>query len=798
MKTELKNGATRARVGGTALLVAALMLLASAPIVGQTRAAQRTTPTRARHAHPYLYFTREDVVRLKERLPKEKTLNDAWSQVLASATRAAGQENPGYRAVEGLSLAYLVTGEARYAAKVREILLREAARPNWGERELLNRTPPWHAGLETSRITYAVAVGFDSIYDYLSADDRKTVARGLVTLGILPALNDWLIGDKRIHTLDSMGHNWWSACVFMAGVGALAVMDEEPRARGWLDEISRATPEWFGYAGSVLENKPRSFDRGGGFYESVNYAAFGLSEYLLFRLAWSHATSAPPPVIPLLDRAADFYIHAGYPNAGPLMSVNFGDGSLASNGSRPAALLWALGDHKGRYLWYLNQVRPGQSREGFGLASPLGLLFYPTEAEMAAAPETPDLPTSVLYGDMGWAMLRSSWQKDATLLAVKSGLTWNHAHADNGSFILFHKGANLIIDSGNSNYARPEYDDYYRQSRAHNVVLFNGEGENPEDTYFGSKTPGTASHLLDAGELKYVFADATGPVAQNFSRNFRHFLWLGDVILIIDDLKTHRPGQFEWLLHYGGRAERRGLDLNISDGAARVLVRPLFPDTFPDAGLPTDYPEKMRLVEKTGFKDHKPDTKVSYYAFTPAELTRRTKFVTAVLLLDEKNQKVLPRIERLEGDNMIGVRVRQGGAVTEVYLNLLADGRIMHRNSVNTFDGWETDAYLTAITFPEGADLTDPDAATRYFVAQGSYLRRGGKTLLDSLSKVFATWKQTGAGVDVLLQGQPVVRASVRAARRPADVTLNDRKTEAVYNAENKTLTLTLSDNEEK
>ena len=28
---------------------------------------------------------------------------------------------------------------------------------------------------------------------------------------------------------------------------------------------------------------------------------------------------------------------------------------------------------------------------------------------------------------------------DATLVAIKSGFTWNHAHADAGSFVLFHK-----------------------------------------------------------------------------------------------------------------------------------------------------------------------------------------------------------------------------------------------------------------------------------------------------------------------------------------------------------------------
>lgn len=34
----------------------------------------------------------------------------------------------------------------------------------------------------------------------------------------------------------------------------------------------------------------------------------------------------------------------------------------------------------------------------------------------------------------------------------------------------------------------------------------------------------------------------TGPYSDQFSRNFRHFLWLDNVIYIIDDLKTYETG----------------------------------------------------------------------------------------------------------------------------------------------------------------------------------------------------------------------------------------------------------------
>lgn len=743
-----------------------------------------------RGGHPRLFFTAERVAALKERIHQEASSADAWTRILADADQAVQKPETGFRAAEPLALAYRMTGETRYAMVLRDALARELRKPSWGEPDLLKREPVWQAGLGLARSLYSAAVAFDSIHDALTPEERQTFARGIVTLGIRPTLDDWVLGERRIHALDTMGHNWWSACVFVGGIGALAVLDEEPEAGAWLDRISRGSREWFGYAGSVMENKPANFDRAGGFYESVNYASFAMGQYLLFRLAWQNALQAPPADIPLLPKVENFFVDVAYPNSGEMMTVNFGDGSLHADGSRPIALLWANGYRSPSAAWYLAAARKMSYREGLDRTTPLGLLYLPSERELANAPAAPVRPNGSAYGDMGWAMLRSSWQKDATLLAVKSGYTWNHSHADEGSFVLFHRGQYLLIDSGNCSYGRPEYDSYYRQSVAHNVVTFNGRAENPEDTYSGSKFPGTVSHLFDTGDFKYVLADATGPTSRLFNRNYRHFLWVGDVVLVIDDVEAFEPGQFEFLLHVDGKVERRGLDLIVSQGNAAVQVRPLFPETFPDAGLPTDYPEKMRLVEKVGLKDHDADAKVTYYAFAPAEQVQRTKFITAITLVTDQNKDRLPRFERLTGPAMNGVRIQQGEETTDVYLNLRADGSVRHRNANNTLGGWETDAYLLAFTYSNG---TTPavEGARRVFVADGSYLRRDHTVVLDSLSKVFATWTGGSAAPEVVVQGQPVLNVELKVATAPAAISVNGAARSAPFDSARKSVLIT-------
>jgi len=744
-----------------------------------------------RISRPRLFFDTERIERLRQQIVEEKAVREGWLKLRQRAERLLGADFVSKEYAEGgkgqhgnygrpssqvsdmgqtLGLVYQVTGEKRYAEKLRQALLYYSGYNRWGGEGLARRDPPWHSELNTARFCYGFGVGYDCIHDYLSPEDRERIAEGMVRLGILPTLNDWILPEKRIHALDSMGHNWWSVCVAEAGVAALSLLGDDPRAEKWVERVSRGFPLWFSYQGNVLQNKSPNFDGGGAFYESVGYANYALSEYLIFRLAYSNTfPNSPPPAIPLLEKAGDFFLHTCYPTTSALLTVNFGDHNLHGNAAGTVRLLLTNGYGDGKLQWYLERTDPG-------LSTPLGVLYYHADRKAA---ESVDLPRSVIYPAIGWAILRSSWEDDATMLAVKSGFTWNHAHADAGSFILFHAGKPLIIDSGTCSYGRREYVGYYCQSRAHNVVLFNGQGQNPEDIRRGVKSPGQVSRLVEREGLKYVYADVTGPTSRDFSRNYRHFLWVGSVILVLDDLRTHEAGKFQWLLHYEGKAEKRDNGFLVSNGSARAIVRTIFP-------------EKLTVTEEEGLADHRPDVKVTYLSFSPSEETRRANFITAIIPL-KQGKEDLPRLERLEGPEMIGVRVLEGGMITEVYLNLRADGRRMHVNSNNIIAGWETDAYLLAVTRPEESHADNPDSAASYFVACGSYLRRNGSVVLDSLSKVYAAFSMGQPEMDVVLQGQPLIEASIRSTRKPETVSLNGEEIPVEYEKADKLVRLLLT-----
>ncbi|MFN8348686.1 MAG: hypothetical protein U0X91_27045 [Spirosomataceae bacterium] len=249
------------------------------------------------------------------------------------------------------------------------------------------------------------------------------------------------------------------------------------------------------------------------------------------------------------------------------------------------------------------------------------------------------------------------------------------------------------------------------------------------------------------------------------------------------------------MLHYQNEAKKKGPDLEISNGDAAILFRPLYPETLP-TGYPHDFPEKMKIEERWGIKDRDIKTKIPYYAISPAESSRQTKFWNAILLLNETNQSVetftgssgangaagranLPVIEKISGDNWQGVRIIQNGIVTEVFLNLLADGRLMHRNANNLINGWETDAYLTVISFPEKSDRSNPDNLTSFFVSNGSYLRKDGKTLLHSLSKVFMHADYAEKQVNVQIDGQPLMHVKLRVTEKSKPLVVNGKEIKA-------------------
>jgi len=723
--------------------------------------------------HPWLFYNSVSLDRLRQWFASDAAADGALKKrgeaLLAAdfipetvAMSGPGQQQnfaaPGDQMSEmglTLGLLYHLTGDQRYADKLREAMFYYANYARWTAPSFPRRSPPWYSELDTAKFGFGYATGYDALRDVLSDADRKRIAEVMVNMAILPILDDWVLPGTRIHSLDSMGHNWWGVCVSGAGLCALALLGDEPRAQGWIDAMDAGFKQWFDYQGNVLQNRVATFQRSGPSYEGVGYTDYGVHEYLYYRLAWQNtypgrkATHLEP-----LEHLSRYLLHTLYPTSSGFYTVNFDDSSLEADSTTTVLLLIACGLGTPEASRYLELVHTHPQSTMFSL-----LRQYPK------SPAAADMPNSCAYPDMGWAMLRSSWEDDATLLAVKSGYTWNHAHADAGSFILFKHGAPLIIDSGTCAYFRPEYTAYYRRSRAHNVILFNGAGQPEEDLFLGCKFPGHLHSLIDGLGLKYIHADATGPMARWFLRNYRHWLWSGDVILIFDDVRAHTSGQMDWLLHYEGKSMTEpGGGVRIKNGSAEAVVKMLYPPAH--------------IHEDTGLANHNPDKKVPYLVFSPDAPAQSCQFITAICL----NPNAVPKFEVLQAEDHVGVRIRTPAAVEECYLNLRA---INTPGTINIqIEDWTTDAYLLHLKRATAGD----QSVQRFFVGGGSYLRHKGRSMIESLSKVTACWSP-GDSLEIFSDGASNSIQMV-AERPPRSIQWNGSQVAVQYDPQTKLVSL--------
>ena len=580
-----------------------------------------------------------------------------------------------------LGFACAWTKDPAYFARARRILLDTAEEESWIDPDY---DPTAYNGydirtsLGTAARTVRMAVGFSLFGDLLTEEDREHVVRAAADKGVTEILRDWVLPGTRIHALDTMGHNFWCVIISAAALGALVFRDFMPDG----DELLRAAVEaleaWFRYPGNPMNAKPPTSDHG-GYYESVNYFDYSMREYLTFADAYRRVTGVHPFVDKeFMENAARFFLNCWYPSDGRKdYSVGFGDADLGWNCYTSPQYFLRYGIDVPGLRYYLRE-KNNKSRDK--------LLRILLRNEVEASPAYPPEALSACYDRIGWAVFRDSWEKNAVMLAVKCGDTWNHAHADCAHFILYRNGKPEIYDSMSASYSKEIYHTYYVDSAAHNVLLFDGKGQDYRDNYKNNThVPGKLLHFIDREGFRYVCADGTGPMGRYFRKHHRHFLWLDGFILIYDDVECYEAGTVSFLLH--------GLPGN--------TFRMLSP---------------AEVENRMGWIDGSDTVTAEYQAYhTKTDDQHHAKFCGIILL----SERLTPEMECLTD----GWRITVGG--TRLYVNHRADGKIVHRNCINVMDGIVTDAEILVVK-KDG----------RVGVVNGSIVRKDGASLLEHFARV--------------------------------------------------------------
>lgn len=182
---------------------------------------------------------------------------------------------------------------------------------------------------------------------------------------------------------------------------------------------------------------------------------------------------------------------------------------------------------------------------------------------------------SAVFPDIGWAVMRSGWGGEDNMIAFQCTPYWpGYHHLDQGTFEIFVRGRELVLDSGLGWRGHPNYFDRYRDSLAHNVVLIDGKGQLRH-----TREAHGEMLAMETGEHADYAAGECSAAYENVERFTREVLFLKpDVIIIRDVIRLDRPRNVEWLMHGGGsfevrtRLQDRGFSLRTEDAFIEAFV----------------------------------------------------------------------------------------------------------------------------------------------------------------------------------------------------------------------------------
>ncbi|MHC4170726.1 MAG: heparinase II/III domain-containing protein, partial [Planctomycetota bacterium] len=325
-------------------------------------------------------------------------------------------------------MAFHLTGDTKYVDRCEKEMLAVAKFSDWN---------PSHF-LDVAEMTFAIAIGYDWLYDELSEPSRAKIRSAIIEKGVALPFNSRHKGWVKSR------NNWGQVCHGGLTAGALAILEDEPElaARTVHNALHNVTYSMAAYAPN------------GSYPEGPGY--------------WSYGTSYNVLLIAVLESAmgTDFGLTGapGFSETGQYLSLttgpsglffNYADGG-AGRGTQPSLFWfasryerpdWLLGEHD-RLKSDIDRMKRSP---GAGRLIPLALLWMNNGAD------APDIRMPLHWfseSETPITVHRSSWtDPEAVFVGVKAGSpSANHGQMDSGSFVLDADGVRWAMDLGAEGY----------------------------------------------------------------------------------------------------------------------------------------------------------------------------------------------------------------------------------------------------------------------------------------------------------------------------------------------------------
>lgn len=507
------------RLGGSSLLFA-----------GLTRPTLFGHPGHGASTKPYLFFRPEDLPRItaNTRTPLLAPMfadwqNEAPTDLTAAITtfeksgnivRDFGQVM--FKLERSLTV-QLVTPSQDRLDSLLDALERIIKRPYWdyfrdGGTEVIGIQ---RASFATVRLLYAREV----LADDLSTELDRRILDAVAEKGCVPCyrtvydmdhpetVEGWDFDEQHAGFYDISMERWptilgannlRSAPTGALGLGALALLDHDPRAQGWLDTAVASTERFF-----------KLFAEDGSFFEGLSYLDYSMRTSLPFIDAHQRIVGDVDWNSKLnWDGMLDYIMtmQMGRTPEGDADIVNFSD---ARRNVFPG---WVarVGDITGNNLAYHVADYAGAP-----------YFFYDYLWYQPKKPQA--LPSDDLLNHRNaynWIICRSGWEADDAVLAFKSGGPANHEHADRNHLTFKTNGERLLQDHFGAAYDRRHDGWKMRGTAGHNAILIDGHGHHYVDGIEGTNDSKAYANILDYqdhGDVVWWTSDATsGYIVENY------------------------------------------------------------------------------------------------------------------------------------------------------------------------------------------------------------------------------------------------------------------------------------------
>lgn len=453
--------------------------------------------------------------------------------------------------VLALALSYRLTGEIRFKYRLWSELSRVADQsiyPNWGT---------YYRGIDNSEMSFAVAIGYDWLYNDWTAAQRQTLQA---------ALKRNTIDRARTYFDNNM---WWTTPVkfsnwnFVGNAGFIAAGLALGKDMGHEDLIE-----------GVLQDSLASLKRGLGWFDSYGGNPEGLGYWLYalnyLSIAVESLKTAAGDDEGILDHEGLRQTGRSYRGLISNTGFAFGYGDSGCCGSRSHILQWLGTEFDDPMLLdYANEPTAGNVEGAFGY-----FLFF---REIPDSVDFTAIEPVVYYPHPRAVVLRNNWTDPKDMyLAIKGGDNQSsHIHLDQGTFNFQVDAFPWFEELGIGNYGLPGYFDdraspdspaydYYRiRTEGQNTVVLNPGEEGGQRVNARSEIWG-----LNKDE-KHGVVNLTNPYDKYASTFLRGFAFIEDGKYAI--IKDHISGAKQ-AINYKWMAHTRVTNARFLDESRRAMV----------------------------------------------------------------------------------------------------------------------------------------------------------------------------------------------------------------------------------